>query len=246
MVISMPLMDEFKEERDEIKNRSFKERMSYFWDYYKWHVIGGICGVFLVVSLIHTFLTNKDTAYYSAFINMAETIYSEDYQNDFAKLANIDLEKSALYFDSDMFLDFSAMDDATVQTTQKIMVHITAGDLDSIIGDLPAIDRYAYNDVLMDLRDFLTDEELKKYEKDFYYADRALLEEAKQNPKLEYPADPTDPTSMKDPMPVAIRVNDCKKLSETYVFGENQYFAVIVNSKHQELNHLFLNYLKEN
>ena len=177
---------------------------------------------------------------------MAETIYSEDYKMDFAKQANIDLDKSVLYFDSDMFLDFSAMDDATVQTTQKIMVHISAGDLDSMIGDLTAIDRYAYNDVLMDLRDFLTDEELQKYENDFYYVDRALLEEAKENPNLEYPENPTDPSSMKDPIPVAIRVNDCKRLSETYVFGENQYFAVIINSKHQDLNHLFLNYIKEN
>ena len=31
----MALMDEFKEERESIKNKSFKEKMDYFWCYNK-------------------------------------------------------------------------------------------------------------------------------------------------------------------------------------------------------------------
>lgn len=37
----MPVMDEFREEREAMKQKSFKERFLYFCEYYKWHVIGG-------------------------------------------------------------------------------------------------------------------------------------------------------------------------------------------------------------
>ena len=37
----MPVMDEFREERETIKNGTFKQKWQYFCDYYKWHVIIG-------------------------------------------------------------------------------------------------------------------------------------------------------------------------------------------------------------
>lgn len=244
----MPLMDEFREEREEVKNRSFKERMKYFWDYYKWHVIGSVIAVFAVISLILTFVTRKDTAYYSAFINMAENWSCEDYKKEFAALAGINLKKHAMYFDSDLHMDLANMDQTTFTAVQKIMVYISAKELDSMLADGPAMNRYAYNDVFMDLRDFLTEEEMAKYEPYFYYMDRALVDQQSEelNTDVDYPADPTDPSAMTDPVPVGIYLHDCKKLSEAYFYGNNQCFAVLINSSHTELNHVFLNFIMEN
>lgn len=243
----MPLMDEFKEERAEIKNRSFKEKMKYFWDYYKWHVIGGAIGVGVVISLIYTYATKKNTAYYSAFVNMGETIYSEDYKKGFAERTGIDLEKNDVIFDV-MYFDLSSMDQSTIATTQKIMVYVSAGDLDSMVGDLSAMDRYAYNAVLIDLREFLTEEEFQKYEPYFYYMDLTLLEKADEagHEEVTYPEDPMDPGSMDNPIPVGIRLENCPKFSQAYLYGDNQYFAVFANSGNMELNHAFLSYVTEN
>ena len=36
----MPVMDEFREEREAIKNAGWDYKLKYFWDYYKWFVIG--------------------------------------------------------------------------------------------------------------------------------------------------------------------------------------------------------------
>lgn len=243
----MPLMDEFKEEREEIKNRSLKEKMSYFWDYYKWHVIGGAVGLLVVISLIHTLLTRKDTAYYAAFVNMGETVYSDDYRDGFAAAAGINLDKEAVYFDAGLMIDYKTMDEATVSATQKLMVYIAAGDLDSMIADTDSINQYAYNGALMDMREFLTPEELERYEPYFFYMDRGLLTEDSSTSPLDavYPDDPLDPSAMEDPVPVAIRINECQKLGEAYGFADHQYFSVCVNSKRQELNHVFLRYLWE-
>lgn len=247
MEISMPLMDEFKEEREEIKNRSFKEKMSYFWDYYKWHVIGTAIGIFLVVSLIVTFVNKKETAYYSAFVNMAETWDSEDYKKAFSTAAGVNPKKEVVYFDANMRIDFSAMDQATLSTTQKLLVFISGKELDSLLGDRVVMNRYAYNDVLVDLRDFLTEEEYQKHEPYFFYMDRALLSAVEADPggDIDYPENPRDPSTMEDPVPVGIYLHDCKKFSEAYLFGEEQCISFIMNCPHPELNHFFLNYIME-
>jgi len=36
---SMAVMDEFKEEREALKRGTPKQKLAYFWYYYKWHVI---------------------------------------------------------------------------------------------------------------------------------------------------------------------------------------------------------------
>ena len=33
----MAVMDEFKEEREALKNGTPKQKLAYFWYYYKWH-----------------------------------------------------------------------------------------------------------------------------------------------------------------------------------------------------------------
>ena len=48
----MPVMDEFKEEREKIKTASPEQKWKYFKDYYlKWVIAGGI-GVALLISFI--------------------------------------------------------------------------------------------------------------------------------------------------------------------------------------------------
>lgn len=243
----MPLMDEFKAERDDVKNRSFKERMKYFWDYYKWHVIGGAIGVIVVISLIYSFVTKKETAYYVVMANMLETYSSKDYVNEFTVLSGIDVKKQVINFDTGFVMDLERMDQATFTATQKIMVYLSNSSLDVMLGDRPVINQYAYNGSLGDLRNFLTKEELEKYESYFYYVDYALIRENEDslNEDITYPENPMDPSAMKDPIPVAILLPECKKLREAYQFKQEQYFAVFINSKHPELNHLFLSYVME-
>ncbi len=244
----MPLMDEFKEEREEMKQRSFKERMAYFWDYHKWYVIGSAVGILVVASLLNSFLNRKEMAYYSAFVNVAQTIYSEDYKSAFAEKAGINPKKQAVYFDSDLRIDYTKMDEMTSSSIQKIMVYVAAGDMDSMVGDLDTTNRYAYNGVFIDLREFLTEEEFQKYEPYFFYADKKLIEAAAGEVSLDFqfPATPSDPSGMEEPIPVAIKLDQCPKLRECYAMAPDQYLAIMVNNKHPELNHVFLNYLFEN
>lgn len=243
----MPLMDEFKEERAEIKNRSLKEKLSYFWDYYKWHVIGGAIGIFAIVALIHTIVTQKDTAFYVAMLNIGQSLTSDDYRKDFETLTGIDTKKEIIYFDI-MPLNLNYMDDATVSTSQKIMVYVSAGDLDVLIADKSATDHYCYIGTAMDLRDFLTADEIKKYEPYFYYMDRSKIIESNGDVPAapSYPEDPSSPEGMEDPIPVGIRIDGCKKFSESYFLPGATYLTITPNGKHSDLVRTLLDYIWEN
>ena len=49
----MALMDEFKEERKSVlQNGTIKQKISYIWDYYKWHIIIPIIVVIALISFI--------------------------------------------------------------------------------------------------------------------------------------------------------------------------------------------------
>lgn len=241
----MPVMDEFKEERDLMKDRSFKEKCSYFWDYYKWHVIGGIALVFIAFSLIRTIVTHRDTAFYAAMINTGAGPQAEAFKEGFAEAAGIDTKKYQIYLDTDMHLDLTKMDDVTVSTTQKMMVYVAAGDIDVLVSDITGMDRYAYNEVMIDLRDFLSPEDFEKYSPLFYYMDRALVEDADvTTADIAYPKNPSDPSTMTDPIPVGILVNSSKVLSNSFLYGGNRYFCVLVNSAKMDYAHTFLDYLE--
>lgn len=240
----MPLMDEFREEREQVKNRSFKERCAYFWDYYKWHVIGGIALAAIFGSLLYTLLTRKDTAFYAVLMNMYPSLTAEEYKEGFAESAGIDLKEYNVFFDSDMHLDLESLDQATISTSQKMTVYLTAGDIDVLVSDTAGMNRYAYINALMDLREFLSAEDYEKYKPYFFYMDRALAEAAETSEsEILYPEDPSDPDSMTDPVAVGIRVNDCQALNNAYFFSDHQYFAVIVNTGRPELAHAFLDYI---
>lgn len=55
----MPVMDEFREEREAIKQKSRKEQWDYFWGYYKWYVIGGAALLAVIIYIIYTRVTTK-------------------------------------------------------------------------------------------------------------------------------------------------------------------------------------------
>lgn len=245
----MPVMDEFKEERAALKNGTLKEKLLYFWYYYKWHTFAFIVIVFIVCSLLNNFLNRKDIGFYGVFLNSVETGANPDYSSDFAEAAGIDLNEYEVYFDSTVFIDLETMDQATVASSQKMMVYIAAGDLDMVVTDTGSLEHYAYLDTLVDLRTLMTQEQIEKYEPYFYYVDKKVVDEksaAVDNIDMDYvpdyPKDPFDPSSMAEPVPVGVCMDSCEVLRENYRFKEgNLVFSIFSTSKHTDLA---LNYLE--
>lgn len=247
-------MDEFKEERESLKHGTFKEKLNYFLDYYKWHAVAAAAAIALVVSLLNQILTRKDTVFYAVMINSAALEPAEDYKNNFAEFAGLDPEKTDIVFDTTLRISSDSSgyySQSTRASAEKLMVYIASSQIDIFVTDENTIGQYANNEILMDLRHLLTQEQISQYEPYFYYVDQSVIEEANAAEDSRdydyipvYP-DPSDPSAMKEPVPVGLYV-DGSSLEQYYYYAQGPVVAgVAVNTKRPENASLFIDFLMQ-
>lgn len=248
----MPVMDEFREEREALKHGTPKEKLSYFVDYYKWHVIITVCVIIMVAVLANQILTRKDTAFFVALVNGMDTAPSEPEDDPFVIYSGIDTNTSTVTYDTSMFIDFNSMDERTISSTEKFVVYIAAAEIDVVISGEDIIRKYAQNETFYDLTKFLTEEQVKEYRPYFYYIDNAVTEKiiAAQNASdydfvPEYP-DPKHPESMEQPIPIGIYVTDCPALTDRFAFSNGDsglILSVVLNTPRPEMASKYIDFL---
>ena len=250
----MPVMDEFREEREAIKNGTLKEKWDYFWEYYKWYVIGTAVIVSLLVIFIRDMVNKKDWIFYGAIFNAYATEeQSEAFLNDFVELVQLDTENYSVMFDTSYSITRGSYDEISSAAAQRFLVNLTAADLDFVISDESTFAQYATIDTFMDMRTLFTGEELEKYEPYFYYVDMAEVDKITEgNLSASYDSyqgedyDHTDPESMERPVPVALYIDSSEKLNQTYVFKEEAVvLGIPLNTTHLDTTLLFIDYLFE-
>lgn len=236
----MPVMDEFREEREAMKQKSFKEKIQYFCDYYKWHVIGAAALIAFVISMIYSVATRKEWAFYGAFINAYQTPDYNAFCDDFAQYADIDLRKYDVMLDSNIYITDSVYDPGNVDTMERLMVYIAAGDMDVMVSGPKIINRYAYYDTFQDLRQILPQDLQTQLEPYYYYMDLALadefdaLQESGETSNVPpYPADPSSPEGMENPVPVGLYVQDCPRIQDAFIFQEDEVILGVAGNVSQ-------------
>ena len=251
----MALMDEFKKERETVlKNGTFKQKAIYIWEYYKWHIIVPILAIIAITSYIVNLVTAPDIIMNGVMLNIhnIESAHpSETLLTDFYKEQKVDTKKEEITLNTNLHY---ATDDATsnYESAQILVAWLAAGQLDFITGDVSALTDLAYKEYFTDLRDYLSDEQLEKYEPYFLYMDYDVYQkrsEAMSNMDdasiIELP-DCTKPEEMKDPIPVMIDISKSEKVKQVYGnTTEVLAFGVTVKETHKEMTTAFLDYLME-
>ena len=246
----MAVMDEFREEREALKNGTFKQKMAYFWCYYKWHVIITVAAAAIIASFIYEFVTQKDSAFYGVFLNSFVMDDSGEYLQGFAEAAGIDTNEFDIGIDNSLFISKEGMDQNTVASVQKLMVYIAAAEIDVVASDTETFEQYANNNNFADLRDVLSPQQIEKYEPYFYYVDQKAIAEkdaANDANDLDYVPnypDPTKPEEMQQPVPVAIYIDSSNPLFEHYQFSKSPVvIGVVVNTPRPETATAFIDYI---
>lgn len=246
----MPLMDEFRQEREQIKNQPFKKKLDYFWTYYKWFVIIGLIAIILIVSTVKSYMNKKESALYGAILNGYSLLSEEDsLASDFEEYAGIDTNKYSVSFNSTLTMS-DQMDQSGVNATQFLMVYIAAKDLDVATMDPIRFRKYANSGTYLDLRELLDAEMLDKLSDKLYYVDKSIVEEisdlesASQSTEDVAIPDPYHPENMKDPIPVGIDLSESKKFTDAYYYENNEaYLGVIVNTENRDMSLKLIQYL---
>lgn len=239
----MAVMDEFKEQREALKNGTPKEKLGYFWYYYKWHVIGTLFAIFLIIFFVYEMVSRKETIFNVAMVNasdMAEITMEGESQfpQKFADYVGIDTDTYDVLFDVSYRIAEDGADETSMVSSQKLFAYTAAGQLDVMLTDSTSFRKYANAYNFYDVREILSEAQLAKYEPYFYYVDETVMEaidiaanNLEDTSTIEIP-DPTKPENMEKPLPVGIFVDNDLLMEEYYFRGEDIVIGIYQNTQH--------------
>ncbi|MBQ7781166.1 MAG: hypothetical protein IJ405_04000 [Lachnospiraceae bacterium] len=245
----MAVMDEFKEERANLKNKSLWKKISYFWMYYKWYVIGILIAVLAIGGTVYSIATQKEEVLFGITLNGAPTMYEEDFVNGFMEYADIDAEESVVTINSTLRMN-SSYSSESVGASEFIMVYTIAGDMDFAAMDPWGFTHYAYSSIFTDLSTLFTEKELEKLDGMVYYMDAAVARQIEELESAGKSADdvplpnPFKPEEMQEPIPVGIDISGCRSFTDAYYYeGGTTYLAIINNSDSKDMAVKFAKYI---
>lgn len=197
-----------------------KEKLAYFWDYYKIHTIAVIAVIAFVIAFVNSYRSSKTTAFYAVLLN-ADT-YGDNaaaasaWNEEFMEYAGIDPEAYQVNIDTSVSLSAGGGDQYEVANRQKMMAMMHAGDIHAIVADTETFEGYARLEYFYDLNAAFSEEELAPYADLLYYTDGAAFDaetgdtleemEAAQEAVYSMVIDHSDPSSMEKPVAVGIRI----------------------------------------
>lgn len=222
------VLDEIRAQHHKMKDKTPKEKLLYFWEYYRIPTIVLIIAIAVVINLIYTVVTSKDTVFYVVLVNGYTDMDTAAYISGFEEYAQIDTKEYAMNMEANFTLDPDSMDQYAMANLQKFMALVASNELDVAIANEDAFLGYSESGYFRDLNEVFPKETLDAL------ADRLLY--------FDVPDDEID-----GEIPVGIRVTDTPLIAETgaYAAYGDAWFGVLVNSEHLENARLFLDYLEE-
>lgn len=251
----MAMRDEVNEQKNKLKGKTFKEKLGYFWDYYKVHTFVTLLVVVIASVFIHDAITAKDYGFSATLLNAYASDNQEALENEFAEYSNIDLDIYDCYIDTGSTLSYETMSEMDLAISQRLIAMAQTDAIDVVISDLEPFSNFSKGMMFVDLREELSEDEFAKFEPYFFYIDAALEEEDDMiygedgMPQIvDNSIDHSDPSSMKDPIPVGIHLEDSAKLKEWGCYpvkDSTPIFGFVYSSVRKDVSHLFLQYLTE-
>lgn len=147
------------------KQLSFKQKLTYIWDYYKlYFLFGAIFITLAVVSLPSMIENHKECVQYSVFLNTnIENQESTNLMDNFTEYAGIDMHNKRIILDTSMYIDREVTTAVSMQNSQKLTALFSSKTVDTIVSDEANFKFYAEQGCFYDLKDLLPADICEKY-----------------------------------------------------------------------------------
>lgn len=217
----MAVSDEIKEQTKKLKDMTFKEKVSYIWEYYKAVMIIAVIVIVGIVVVVRDIRNNsKPTHFYAVFVNsnfrLDDTNTLED---DYIRCMNVDTDKEHVFFSYDIYLDPEYFDTTSLAYQQKLVSLYSDGDVDVVAGPVDIMESSADCNEYADLekvlpKDLLDELEEKGYELYYYPGHRYSDDDLKYLTKEEIEA-----LDDQEPYAAGIYLDNCSYLSNMGEYG---------------------------
>lgn len=260
------LNDEIRQQHLKMKDMTLKEKLIYFWYYYKFHVIAIIAILVFGGHLIHDIVSSKDYIFNCVMLN-SSYLEQEQLSDAFAEYGELDTQNYDCFIDTLSTLSYSNSSDYDYSTFYRLVALVQTKDLDVMVLDGQICHNFAVNGMVMDLRNVFTEEELSAYEGNIYYLDNAEVQkmeeagdtdeavlaeyDARNNATKEEAALEAEshrhPETMEEPIPVGIYVGDSPMVTKTYAYTELvPIFTISATSQRTDTAKKYLEFMWNN
>ena len=178
----MALRENLEKEKKKLQRLSFREKLQYIFDYYKFWFLGIAAFLGLVWAVGSTMLHNKPTGFYAMLLNAGGSDLSGEADQAasaaFAAAAGLNDENEKIIVDTSATFNPNDQSQFSMAQNAKIGALYQSHDLDVMVADPGVFTYYALNGSFMDLRDVLDDATLSDYEAagKLYYIDQHVQE----------------------------------------------------------------------
>ncbi len=163
------------EETKEQVNKTFRQKMRYFWDYHKWKVIIPLIILVFGISIIISYRQEKqELTLYIAMMNAhMDDPDDADFVAKYVKDLEIDAEALPVRIETGLYHpkpEMNGLDEVSAASVQKYRALLLSGKADVTITTSWVIDEYESAGCYLDLEDVLPSSFYASLENKIYYA----------------------------------------------------------------------------
>lgn len=259
------VQDEIRQQHMKAKDMTFKEKLSYFWYYYKVHTFAAVLIIIFGTAFIHNIVTAKDYNFYGIMLN-SSMLDGDAMEASFGEYAGLDMENYDCFIDTLSTLSYQSQNEYDMATFQKLVALVQSKELDVMVLDAQVFYNFSFNGMLSDLRDVMSEEELARYEGRIYYIDYAKVRKAEEEEEMATDADILEeqekrnqasleeiaaeaeshrhPENMDEPIPVGIFMDGSPIVAKTGCYGDLvPVCGICVTSQRIDTAKEYLNYM---
>ena len=228
------------------KDMSKKQKLAYFWDYYKWHFLITVAVIIFVIYLIVHYVNAKEEALFAAMVNFSATETEEaEFKNAFIQYINLDTDKYSVDINDTVTIGLGASLGTPYTGHDLLAAYIGGDQLDVMCTGENVFFDYAYEDTFLPLSRYMSEEEIEKLDGRLYYVDASVVEgytEAIRNMDYDYSADaaePDKPGEMERPVAVGVFVDDSYWIDKCFKCDDEEvgrFVAGVVANSHRTEN----------
>lgn len=218
-------IQKLKTEREKLQDLSPKGRITYLWEYYRFHALGVILALAIIFYIAYEIASpDAETQFYAALIN--NTIDNEiivEVSNDFSDALQLNPETETIMFNTSLYFGNSAEYNASNATSKQVLgTYVAAQEVDVIIAPESEFKAYAYYGYFDKISSQLPTDLYTKLSDYFYFSDTE--DDVEQNV-------------------YGIYLTDTELFANNAVNTDPYILGIVANSEHKGNSIEFLRYL---
>lgn len=154
------------EKKVNMKELTFKQKIRYIWDYYKWQIIIPVIVIAILSSYLHSVLIKKDAILHIIMINYEGTADYEAMQEtgfyEYLEQEGYDTKKTEIEANTALIMS-ADMPGNGYQEQIALNALLTSGEYGMLMSDQDLFEKYAKLEFFQDLRRFYDEDFLEKY-----------------------------------------------------------------------------------